>query len=48
MKISQDRIRIDLKTRQIAEDFIKTGSKIEIIRKKLYARWYVQEKTDKR
>ena len=47
-KISNNRVRMYLKTREIAENFITSGGEIEINRQVIKARWYRSEKNDKK
>ena len=48
MKISKERVRMYLKTRQIAEKFMNEGGEIEINQQVIKARWYIQENNDKK
>lgn len=47
-KISNNRVRMYIKSREIAENFISSGGQIEINRKTIQGRWYKQERNDKK
>ena len=47
-KISNNRVRMYIKTREIAENFLKSGGEIEINGQISKARWYKQERNDKK
>lgn len=47
-KISNNRIRMYIKTREIAENFLASGGEIEINNNIIKARWYKEERNDKR
>ncbi|CAG7692292.1 unnamed protein product [Allacma fusca] len=47
-KISNNRVRMYLRSREIADKFLKSGGEIEIDRKLIKGRWYKQERNDKK